>query len=255
MRHATVTILVAVLAVSAGCGGALNGEPTTDATTTAGTPTATPTATPTRTPVAVTGFPAVDGTEVNETALVAAHERGLSNVSYTLALEQRADETDIRVDARREGDRELLTTTVNGTSETDYTDGSTEYIRTEQANGSVTYRNRSVSDPSRYTGEVVIDDFVDSADHAPVGVTTYDGVEVVELTAARADVKPDALVGNTTVETFESRLLVDRSGRVRLFEYRIVGTTDGEPFSFRLRFRLSDVGSTTVERPDWVSRA
>ncbi|MFB6304179.1 MAG: hypothetical protein ABEH47_03360 [Haloferacaceae archaeon] len=254
MRRVIAATLVAVLVVSAGCGGTASDGTTTAPTTEGPTATATPTATE-RTPVAVTGFPAVDGTAVNETALVATHDRALSNVSYTIALEQRVGDTDVRVDVERAGDEELLTTAINGTPETDYTNGSVEYIRTEHENGSVTYRNRSVTNATPYTGVVVVDDFVESADHAPVGVTTYDGAEVVELTAAREDIKPSALVPNATVDSFESRILVDREGRIRLFTYRITGTTNGEPFSYRLRFRVSKIGSTTVERPEWVDRA
>lgn len=265
MRGTLAVLAVAALALTAGCGGLVgDGTETATTTTTAGageTATTTAAATPTRTPIDASGFPAVDGTAVNETRLAQTHQRGLSNVSYTVAIDQRTGATRVTVDVRRSGERELLTTTINDTetpgetSETDYTEGSTEYIRSVAANGTVTYSNQTLSDPSRYTGEVVIDDFIDSAEHSPVAVTTYDGAEVVELTATRADIKPDALVENTTVDSFQSRLLVDREGRVRLFTYRISGVSDGEPYDYRLRFRLSAVGSTAVERPDWADRA
>lgn len=266
MRHVIAAALVAVLVVSAGCGG-LAGDGTAEGTTTGGsttertaTPSSLPTlstpTTPTREPIEASEFPAVEGTEVNETMLARTHDRGLANVSYTLSLEQQADRTNVTVTTRRRGNESLLVTTVNGTSETDYTNGSTEYIRTEQGNGSVVYRNQSVPDgEGRYTAHAVMDDYIESADHTPVAVTTYDGVPVVELTAGRSDVKPGGALPNTTFDTFESRLLVDREGRIRLFTYRISGTLDGERFLFTLRFRLSNVGSTTVERPAWVSRA
>lgn len=259
MRRATAVVLIAVLVLLAGCGGTAGGETTTPATEGSETPTATstatPTETPTRTPISASGFPAVDGTEVNETLLATVHRRALSNVSYTLVLEEHVNDTDVRVEARREGNVSLLRTTVGNTSETDYTNGSTEYIRSERKNGTFTYRNRTVGNATPYTAKLVVDDYIDSAEHAPVAITTYEGTRVVDLTATRADIKPDALVANTTVDAFESRILVDRRGRIRLFTYRISGTTNGDPFGFRLRFRLSNVGSTTVERPDWVDRA
>lgn len=257
MRRAISAALLAVLVVAAGCGGTVGGgteSPTTTETATP-TPTPTPTSTGTPTPISASGFPGVNGTQVNETQVSRAHERALQNGAYAIDIEQHVNDTDVRVEARRAGDESVLRLTVDETTTTDYTNGSQEYTRVEEPNGSVTYRNTTLHDPSPYTGTAVIDDFIESADHVPTAVTTHDGVRVVELTATRESVKPEALVGNTTVDSFSSRLLLDRDGRVRLFTYRISGTTDGEPFAFRLEFRLSGVGETTVDRPAWVSRA
>lgn len=259
MRRQTGAALVAVLVVLAGCGSGVSSRTpeSTRTPTSASTQTSdpTPSSTATPTPIEVQGFPAISGTNVNETLLVKTHDRALANVSYTIAIDQQTGDTNITVDVKRTGNESLLTTAINGSAETDYINGSREYIRSETENGSVTYRNRSVSNASRYTGEVIIDDYIDSAQHTPVAITTYKGVEVVKLTATRADIKPNALVKNTTVDAFESRILVDRQGRIRLFTYRITGTTNGEPFSYRLQYKLFGLGSTTVDRPAWSERA
>lgn len=56
-----------------------------------------------------------------------------------------------------------------------------------------------------------------------------------------------------SVESVRIRAWVDDdTGAIAKYHYRLTVVTDGEEGSIRMKFELTDLGSTTIERPDWV---
>lgn len=89
------------------------------------------------------------------------------------------------------------------------------------------------------------------------GVETYDGVTVRRYVFDA----PDGYIDNEydsefDVTSLRVELLVDRDGVPRYQRYDVEGTeTDGTQQWFEWELTVSDVGSTTVEEPDWVQAA
>lgn len=75
---------------------------------------------------------------------------------------------------------------------------------------------------------------------------------LVTLTATAFD---DAALGpGRNVTAFEASLLVDEEGRVRSMTYTLAFENGDDP-AIRYRYRLTDVGQVTVEKPEWVAGA
>lgn len=85
------------------------------------------------------------------------------------------------------------------------------------------------------------------------GVTGTAGGTATRLYAGNATlaVPPNA---PRNVTDYEGEVVVDPAGRVRSVRIRLV-VTDGEPFEYRVRYRLRRVGNVTVERPAWAERS
>jgi hypothetical protein len=68
------------------------------------------------------------------------------------------------------------------------------------------------------------------------------------------DQLPESGTGQySSVESIEFRIYVDQdTGIIARYDYRITGIQDEEEVSLTFTFRVSDLGSTTIERPDWV---
>lgn len=92
------------------------------------------------------------------------------------------------------------------------------------------------------------------------GVEWFQGVPVMRYEATGVDALPDRWAGgenaSSNFEEFSATLLLDEDGVIRHYEY-----TFEKPPEHRSRLRfsraytLSDVGSTDVEKPDWVANA
>lgn len=57
------------------------------------------------------------------------------------------------------------------------------------------------------------------------------------------------------VSSFEANITVDQRGLVRTAEYSITYVFQGEDRSVSMTFEVTDVGETTVERPEWADEA
>lgn len=61
---------------------------------------------------------------------------------------------------------------------------------------------------------------------------------------------------NVTITDFEIAVLVDEDGIGRLTTFTVSGETDdGTAVSAEWRYSVTDIGSTTVEEPDWLDEA
>jgi hypothetical protein len=107
-------------------------------------------------------------------------------------------------------------------------------------------------------------DYADEQDDALVktGSETFDGVSVTRYEAT--DVEQWAyfqpyVAEDGRITDFEYVILVDDDGVVRSMTWYLAGVDESgdepRPFSQRVEMRLTDVGTTTVEDPDWLDEA
>ena len=86
-------------------------------------------------------------------------------------------------------------------------------------------------------------------------------------TVRRRAVAPDPACGSryrassaqsgrsTDVSAFSATFAVDSEGVIHSASYDITYTTKGEEQTVTMEFELSDLGETSVERPDWADEA
>jgi hypothetical protein len=90
------------------------------------------------------------------------------------------------------------------------------------------------------------------------GVETFQGVPVMRYEATGVDALTDSgLVdenASSRYEEFSATLLLDEDGVIRHYEYEII-LADSPVRRMATAYTLSDVGSTDVEKPDWVANA
>lgn len=291
-RNAVVALLLALAVVLAGCGGtngttatsigpAVETESTTLGT---GTPTGTPTETSTRT-ATPSPTPSLD-----EATLGDRHDRelwraGSFTVDYvaTMRTENGTVVNDRHVAVNRDGGVGYSssnttvydpdgTPNVTITAET-YVGGTTEYERTKlgdvddplvvedtlRAPDGINETNVMAGNGTVATRSGDVEYWVEGHDWRWDGVTTLDGdvVNRYRLASSRIGtvVLDEVLFGNhsvvTGVRATNSRLLVD-DGAVRLLELDLRWTNDGATNTMTVTLRVTDVGSTTVTRPEWV---
>ncbi|WP_136717121.1 hypothetical protein [Halorientalis salina] len=231
MRRSFAFVCCAVLVVLAGCSG---GGPTTETAASTASPTATPTA------EATDAEPGSDlnlsvGVTVTGDQLARAHAATLRNESYTLVSDFGGGSTVTRVD---------------GTGLARIAPPHRSFVY--RAAG-VTYRNRSTLVERRYlarptranvsTGAGVLGDF--SIRFEVVETTTVDDERraIMRRAAARA---------NASDPRPYYRLVATDSGLVRNYTHGVSRPDHG--LAVTESFTVSNVGETTFERPDWLTR-
>jgi hypothetical protein len=123
--------------------------------------------------------------------------------------------------------------------------------------GGVSYRDADIVPALLPTlGGTVIDVLESgSLDHETL---TRDGDTLHRYTAAGTGNLSSVLFeesANVTVDAFSFELTVQQNGPATGFSYDVSFVRDGQPTRVVLTQRLTDVGSTTVGRPDWLSEA
>ena len=140
----------------------------------------------------------------------------------------------------------------DGTSYTRYGDGDqVQYVSSDQP---ASVFETATGRASGFTADL-------ESDASFVGTETYDGVTVsryeYDNTAEWQDYG-GSLFGseNVSVTEFTVAVLVDRDGVARLTMWTLSGEADdGTPVSAAWRYSVTDIGSTTVEDPDWLADA
>lgn len=270
MARAAPAVAVAVLALTAGCGGFL-GDATPDrprydvppVTTTADTATDESPPGPMGERVPSSGYrPPGDAALPEE---LSAHERqvrsaGNVTVRWTETVTSggttRRRLFTYRVDFDRDRVRIRLVETgeTNRTATVYVTEGTT-YRRTVRGDGTPQYGTREDGEtPGTVSVRTVQELLVNRglvADLTPNGTATVDGETVRRYTAHT--LPAETRRNFQSVTRFELTVLVDDDGVVRTFEYAIrARTAADERYVEYSRLTVSDVGTTTVTPPAWV---
>lgn len=202
----------------------------------------------------------------NASAAAADHRASLSDTSFTLHLQAnrttgdggsgvtlnqtvRSDrDGDILMRAERTGSRTV--------SQTVWTNGSVAVRRVTRNEDSVYQRIPPREVQRGATGRIIIEQILAAGDFQPDEVITREGTQLVVLRADRSTGNAASALGVQSVSSLTGTVLVDADGRVHSMSVEFTYTNDqGVEVHQSLTQRLSGVGSTTVERPSWVSDA
>ncbi|PSQ59949.1 hypothetical protein BRD18_02330 [Halobacteriales archaeon SW_7_71_33] len=278
-RSALAVVAVALLLVVAGCGEAGDGAlPTTEPTATTQTTQATePTATTstvrtvegeTEPPFSAERLP--PGVETDGSVavgrLAAAHDEALAGSSFALELNfsrtvTAADGSTRRLvtsqRTRADGNGEFLLRFVNpqaGLQQTTWGNDSTVVSRVVTSE-TVSYRN---ADPeavrANLSARPFVEQFLSVGDYS-VAVAGEDRV-LLTATEASDDAADRIGEGVSSVDDYRGRVVVDSTGRVRSLSVDAdVSLGEGGSATLGVSVALSGLGSTDVERPEWVEEA
>lgn len=267
-RRASIAVALAAMLLLAGCSlGGLGGSPATDDES----PTATGTPTPSATPAfsAPAGYD--EGGVTNISAAIDAHRNTLLassgfSVSYDAVVNSSEQTTTVRYDQRVEtGTEEALRETnvssgdVAG-SVARYYANDTVYVQSRQPGATETsYNNRSKSySPSSFAGTQLVRPALTDVSYGSSEVVTDGGSRAVVYSDATLDAADSLLGKNVDIENvtaFSATLTVGENGIVRKLTYTATVQSGGDERTVEVTVRTYDVGSTTVDRPDWVSQA
>jgi hypothetical protein len=232
-RGVAAGLVLAVLL--AGCFGSPGATPTPERS-----PTATPERSPTPTPVQPP--PGVgNGSLEDVDALLGSHRQSLTGVGFV--AEVRIDGRTTRYAYATDGSR--LIDRVNGSTTTWGND--TVAVRRTAGGGEVAYERIPIEDLSvdGFLVTTQLRERLTSASYERNGTTSCGDATCVVLTATRG-------IGGT-VRNVTAEVHVDPQGVIRALDAEWVRSTDGQAFTFR--FTVEEVGTSSVDRPDWVPEA
>lgn len=125
--------------------------------------------------------------------------------------------------------------------------------------GQEPYNQSEPPSPLNFTsaGDVSFYEFMNASVEAQ-GTTEFQGESVQRYTANGTENLPNVtdLYSSSfgTIDGANATLLVTDDGLVRHMEIQLTGTsTGGQPLAVTIRLTASDIDSTTVQEPDWLS--
>lgn len=256
-------VLLAAVVVLAGCGAptgtATDGQ--TDASP-AGTASASPT--PSLSDLSFPDGVSEEGVE-NRSALLDAHARALADrsatvdISFTLSVNGTGQDVDVSAKVVPGSDRGWLRVDLAEGSAEYYTEAGTTYGKVTTESGTTYGTTEAVSavpETPRFGADRRIADALAAANWTADGVVVRDGTRLVRLVATDVSLPSgvDVEGGNVTA-TSTGTMLVDESGVVREIAVRTRVETATETVVYGIEVRLSAIGETTVEAPDWLEKA
>ena len=137
-----------------------------------------------------------------------------------------------------------------------YQRGDKRFERTT-VNGNTSYRvttrppSFGIGAPSP-SGSRLVNQTLSIAQFTPTRAESVNGTTLVVLTASKSDVS-DAVNGN--VSRFDASMTIDQEGVVHSFQYNVTMNQGGQRMSVSESARLTNIGSTTVPRPNWLDEA
>jgi hypothetical protein len=154
-------------------------------------------------------------------------------------------------------DRGWMHVNVTNGEGTFYTEGNMTYQRVV-TNGSASYGTTdgvsAVPDRPQFGADERIEDALASANWTHDGSVTRDGERLTRFVATDVDLPEGADVDGGTAET-SGELLIAADGSIRHVDvHASVDSAEGA-VQYSLSVSVSDVGSTAIERPDWVDQA
>lgn len=194
------------------------------------------------------------------------HRDALSDVSYTLELTAvrevegaSGEPVEVTQQLRNDGDGTILTT-IDRRGSAPYSlsiwTNESMAVRQVNRNGETSYSRPDASDIRQgATGSGTIREVLAAGVFEPTEVKD-DGEWRVVLTAEEPTTDAAEALGVESVSEFSGTVEIDAEGRVRAMEVEMTFTdTRGNRITQTLTQRVTDVGSTTVERPDWFDEA
>lgn len=282
MRRRVLAVLaVTALVALAGCSGGLTGGDGTDAgePTDSGDEQALDSSTATVSSFAYPAGASPSGIE-NVSTLLDEHEAALSgssvtlggNVTFSFMSESLGPAFTI---AHEAASNETFTTVVGGSSGDTFESyvGPDERAFRVQGQSGTEYGsvagdvNASFAEgaPESFTGRSLLEAIAGSATYNATGVVTRNGTELVRYELTNSTSIPDtvfdvgtdtdlnATLGTASNYRYESTLLVDSSGVIHEAHYSVSAGERGSLFSgFGIHVEFTDIGSTTVDEPDWT---
>ena len=279
-HHRLLTVLLVTLVVLAGCLGGADMDTGTD------TPTASPTTTSQATGESTGDDAPAAGTHpLASKTLATSHTTSLRDAeSFTLDYSVRTtrstpNETsefafDWTVRADVDSGTQLIHANVSGIGDQPNTtmafdlyitpDGTA--VQRSSFGGSVQYQRVPADEYNLSTYlsamNVTTDLDPESENFTYEGTTTVDGETLHVYTVSDVDQLslPDSAASTaefdtSSVSVFDLRLLVDDAGVIRQLTYDVEVTEGDEVIRLQFELRYSDIGTTVVEEPDWVSEA
>lgn len=273
MRRRAVTLLVVLLVALSGCSLPTGDFVSTDTPADSdGDADDTPTPSPSPTPEAE--YPAgYAGSGVEDVdAAVDGHRSALADADgfqlvYSAAVEGGGPSSLLTYDQRVQPDEERALLRVNVTSGeasgfyAQYYADDTMYVQSRRPNQQETsYSNVSQEfQVEQFIGaEAFVRPILENVTFESSQVVTRDGRRVIEFDDARLGEDgslPTGRLQSGNVSEFSATMAVDPDGYVRAIEYRATVLQDGSERQLSVTFRVTDVGETTVERPEWVDEA
>jgi hypothetical protein len=213
------------------------------------------------------GFSA-DGIEDREAAVETYNDAVQAHGNYTgtygYGAESGEGETNVDVEYRVDFETErayqhavVESPRVNATLETYYAkDKRYSLAEYEGQQGDVGVENRTFP-PERLTASEAIEPLLLNASSYNASVERRNGEPVVVYRTTDIGSANGVLgVENSdSVVDFEATFAVDDEGLIHSASYRLDFEVDGNERTATMEFELTDIGSTTVEEPDWVGEA
>lgn len=198
-------------------------------------------------------------------AALAEHD----NHTRNLTIVDNASQTEIQVttlvdDAEERADSKTTATRsgnqmINGmeyheggvTYKKDELVGEEIYSTSEEPFSSFEANRSNVSDIDALLANITVED-AETVTRDDETLHRYNATDVDDPEAFVSTVQPTDI---DAVESFDATLLVDEEGLIREFRSTTTYTERGETHEATIEFQFTDIGSTTVEKPDWVENA
>lgn len=187
--------------------------------------------------------------------LVNTHQQNLQNDSFTVAIENRAggEQTasltyeydpeqalSVRTEDLNNGNNEIVEDYVN------------QQLVIAQGVGTenVTYNREFLQQSLPYTARFEITNFLQAANYTAVDVVQNNGEDVVVY-------EIDSLTQQTQqqVDSVSGEVRLSESGQFTLIDLNVTTTAQGQEITENQRIEFTDVGSTSVEEPEWLGTA
>lgn len=267
-RKPVAAVALVLVVVLAGCGG--SGQPDPGTETPSPGPESTPTATATPTPSTSNLFesmpPGVSEEGVtNRTALLDAHANALDGTAVTVEVDFRltvdgdGQNVSLRGKVTPNDDRGWMRVSTADGVGTYYTEAGTTY-RKVTVDGTTNYGTTdqvsAIPESPRFGADARARDALWNANWTFDRVVRRNGEHLLRYEATRVTLPSDVDVDRANANaTTSGTLLVDADGVVRHVEVSATVETDQRTVQYGVEVSFSGIGSTTIDRPDWIDRA
>ena len=191
----------------------------------------------------------------NVETLVATHQQNLQNESFTINVANSVNgEQTANLTYRYDPEKALSVRTENLNNSRnqiveDYLDRQIVIAQGLDTNN-VTYNRQFLQQSLPYTARFELTSFIRAANYTAVDVVQENGEDVVVY-------EIDGLTTQTQqqVDSLTGEVRLSESGQFTLVDLNVTTQSNGQELTENQRIEFSDVGSTSVEEPDWFGTA